>query len=239
MNVHSQHTFTAQVAAIHSRGRRGIVATAFTNNAAALEFWKGYTEAARDLTNGVGALAAAKDELTSGDPQTGLQTAGACLPESTKGLTLIHVRQLLAAQGVEVTTDAVPHADLSAGEVLEHNVIARVDGDDEHPVARVHMRHCSDGHCFCSSNQGETSLDHPTPTTSPAKTFEALPLAVCPLSIEERARWINVLDPLLSYAGRPGDWGRTSKLGQLTMQLMQVRAALADASTLPKEGGAE
>lgn len=78
-----------------------------------------------------------------------------------------------------------------------------------------------------------------TPTTSPAKTFDELQLASCPLSIEERARWINVLDPLLKYAGRPGDWGRESKLGLLTMRLMQVRAELADASTLRKEGGAE
>ena len=78
-----------------------------------------------------------------------------------------------------------------------------------------------------------------TPTTSPAKTFDELQLASCSLSIEERARWINVLDPLLSYAGRPGDWGRESKLGLLTMRLMQVRAELADASTLPKKGGAE
>lgn len=79
----------------------------------------------------------------------------------------------------------------------------------------------------------------PAPHTGPAKTFNELPLASSSLSLEERARWINVLDPLLSYAGRPGDWGRDSKLGQLTMRLMQVRAELVDASTLRQEGGAE
>ena len=79
-----------------------------------------------------------------------------------------------------------------------------------------------------------TALTNPTPT----KTFDSLPLATCSPSLEERARWINVLDPLLKYAGSPGDWGRDSKLGLLTMRLMQVRAALADASTLPREGGA-
>jgi hypothetical protein len=76
------------------------------------------------------------------------------------------------------------------------------------------------------------------PPPPPAKSFDELPLASCAPSLEERARWINVLDPLLRYAGSPGDWGRESKLGQLTMRLMQVRAELADASTLPKEGGA-
>lgn len=163
MKVCIQHINGAHVVALLRRGRCGIAGTAFTNNAAALEFWKGYTEAARDLIAGVGALAAANDELNSSDAQTGLQAAGACLPERTKGLTLAHVRQILSAQGIEVATDAVPHVDLSAGEVLEHNVVPRVDGDDEHPVARVHMRHCSDGHGLSSTNQGAASLEHSEP----------------------------------------------------------------------------
>ena len=158
-----------QAQALLRRGRSGIAGTAFTNNAAALEFWKGYTEAARDLIHGIGALAEAKDELASGDPQTSLQAAGACLPERTKGLTLAQVRQLLTAQGFEVTMDAITHTDLRAGEVLEHNVVPRVDGDDEHPVARVHMRHCSDGHGLSSPNQSEASLDHSEPRTPVAQ----------------------------------------------------------------------
>ena len=88
LSAHVGHAHSAQVAAILSRGRRGIAGTAFTNNAAALEFWKGYTEAARDLINGIGALAAAKDELTSSGAQTLLQTAGACLPERTKAMLI-------------------------------------------------------------------------------------------------------------------------------------------------------
>ncbi|MBD9407158.1 hypothetical protein IB236_17570 [Acidovorax sp. ACV02] len=239
MSARPQHIHGAHAAAVLRRGQLGIAATAYTNNAATFEFWKGYTEAARDLINGVGALAAAKDELTGSDAQTDLQAAGACLPERTKGLTLAQVREFLAAQGIEVAPDAISHTDIGAGEIFENNVVPRVDCDDEHPVARVHMRHSSDSHGLSSTNQGEASLDQPQPTSSPAKTFEALPLAASPLSINERARWINLLDPLLSYAGRPGDWGRSSKLGRLTMQLMQVRADMADASTLPKEGGAE
>lgn len=83
-----------------------------------------------------------------------------------------------------------------------------------------------------------TAQGTPCAAANPAAGFADLPLATCPLSLEERARWINVLDPLLRYAGRPGDWGRESKLGLLTMRLMQVRAELADASTLPREGDA-
>lgn len=59
-----------------------------------------------------------------------------------------------------------------------------------------------------------------------AKTYDEMPLSESPLSIEERARWIAVLDPLLKYAGSPGDWGYQSKLGVLTQKLLQARAEI-------------
>lgn len=59
-----------------------------------------------------------------------------------------------------------------------------------------------------------------------AKTYDEMPLSEIPLSIEERARWIAVLDPLLKYAGSPGDWGYQSKLGVLTQKLLQARAEI-------------
>ena len=59
------------------------------------------------------------------------------------------------------------------------------------------------------------------------KPFAQLPLAASPLSIEERAKWINVLDPLLKYAGSPGDWGYGSQLGLLTQRLLHVRQEIA------------
>ena len=79
------------------------------------------------------------------------------------------------------------------------------------------------------------AADSPAPMTTP-KTFDGLALASCPLSIEERAKWINVLDPLLKYAVRPGDWGRESKLGLLTQRLLQVRQELTQGTV--DEGGA-
>ena len=61
----------------------------------------------------------------------------------------------------------------------------------------------------------------------PAKAFKDLPLSESALSSEERAKWINVLDPLLKYAGAPGDWGYGSKLGQLIQVLTRARAEIA------------
>lgn len=65
-----------------------------------------------------------------------------------------------------------------------------------------------------------------------APSFESLPLAECPLSPDERARWIEALNALLKYAGAPGDWGYSSQLGILTKHLHRVRSELA------QEGGA-
>lgn len=64
---------------------------------------------------------------------------------------------------------------------------------------------------------------------STPKTFDDLPLTQTPLSLEEAAKWINVIDPLLKYAGSPGDWGYKSKLGILTQRLYEVRAQIVAA----------
>lgn len=51
-------------------------------------------------------------------------------------------------------------------------------------------------------------------------------LAACGLSENEYARWTQLLDPLIKYAGRPGDWGRETMLGMLTMRMLQVRETI-------------
>ncbi len=73
----------------------------------------------------------------------------------------------------------------------------------------------------------DVCTDPAAPAPKPAPTFEQLPLASCSLSPREAGRWLNVINPLLKYAGSPGDWGRESKLGVLTMRLMQARAELS------------
>lgn len=80
------------------------------------------------------------------------------------------------------------------------------------------------------------ALDFQPSQAPAAPRFDDLSLATSALSMEERAKWINVLDPLLKYAGSPGDWGRESKLGLLTVRLMQVRQELVRGDC--KEGGA-
>lgn len=51
-------------------------------------------------------------------------------------------------------------------------------------------------------------------------------LAACGLSADEYVRWTQLLDPLIKYAGQPGDWGRETTLGMLTMRLLQARETL-------------
>lgn len=68
-----------------------------------------------------------------------------------------------------------------------------------------------------------------------SKSFDELPLAESTLSLEERARWLSVLDPILKYAGSPGDWGYGSKLGVLTLKLHQVRHEIVSDPQIDKE----
>lgn len=59
-----------------------------------------------------------------------------------------------------------------------------------------------------------------------APAFKDCPLATCTLSLEERAKWLGVIDPMLRYGGSPGDWGYDSKLGRLLLVLREVRAEI-------------
>ena len=68
--------------------------------------------------------------------------------------------------------------------------------------------------------------------------FKDCPLATCTLSIEERAKWLNVIDPMLSYGGSPGDWGYDSKLGRLLLVLREVRSEIVQQAELPTGSGA-
>ncbi len=54
-------------------------------------------------------------------------------------------------------------------------------------------------------------------------TFSERSLSSTALSIEEKAKWLAVIDPLLKYAGSPGDWGYESKLGALINALHEIR----------------
>ena len=62
--------------------------------------------------------------------------------------------------------------------------------------------------------------------TPPPQTFAGLPLAESALSHDECMRWLAVINPMLKYAGSPGDWGYESWLGRLTQHLYQLRAEL-------------
>lgn len=145
--------------ALLRRGRRGIAAAAITGNVSALDFWKGFCEALNDLTKGVGARAAEIDAASGEcDQQTGLEAAVASLPECTKRLTLADVQQLLAAHGVKLTPDRVPNVDIGSGLVLEHRVLAGLQPNDEHPIARVDARDYSNGHLSSPSTCNSASL---------------------------------------------------------------------------------
>ena len=141
----------AQASALLRRARIGIAYAAERRHAHGFQFWQGYASAAADLLDGKSARMAARDAELADQPQTRHEAAGAALSESAKDLTMAQVRQILAAQRAEVATDAVAHADVCAGEILKHDMVAGIDGDDEHAPARVRMGDGSGAHGCCSA----------------------------------------------------------------------------------------
>lgn len=54
-------------------------------------------------------------------------------------------------------------------------------------------------------------------------SYSEMPLVAHPLSDVEKARLLACLEPLLHYLGAPGDWGYETKLGRMTISLIELR----------------
>lgn len=146
----SAPTMQEQAAALLRRARVGIAFAAACDNEHGFQFWQGYAEAAADMLSGKTVAMAQRDAELADQPQTRHEAAGAALPESTKNLTMAQVRQILATQCAKVAPDSVANVDVCAGEVLEHSVVAGVNGN-EHAPARVHVGDGSGAHGCCSA----------------------------------------------------------------------------------------
>lgn len=63
------------------------------------------------------------------------------------------------------------------------------------------------------------------------------PLSTHPLTAREETEILGRMYALAEFMGSPGDWGYGTTLGDLTMQLHQVRAALMASRQNSAEGG--
>ena len=61
------------------------------------------------------------------------------------------------------------------------------------------------------------------------------PLCSSPLSSTEALQLESNLMPLLRYLGSPGDWGYETKLGRLTILLLELRVEIRQAARLAAE----
>lgn len=57
--------------------------------------------------------------------------------------------------------------------------------------------------------------------------FSSAPLARQPLTTAEKVRLQALLDPLVGFLGRPGDWGYGTKLGDLAIRLRVLQDEVA------------
>lgn len=152
-------------------------------------FWRGYAKGLEDLLYGIGALAAAKDaaKLPESHPQAVLQAAGACLTKRAESIAITQVDQVLAPEGVEVAANPVGHAHIGAGEVLKHRVVAGINGDDKHSIARIDMRDGSNSHGCYPPSESAASLEH---TDLPVLLAEGSIVLPAPQPLE-RGHWFE------------------------------------------------
>lgn len=81
-------------------------------------------------------------------------------------------------------------------------------------------------YCLMVAYRSESDARTALSLLAPAPAAPQLPLAESALSHDECMRWLAVINPVLKYAGSPGDWGYESRLGRLTQHLYQLRAEL-------------
>lgn len=132
------------VDALMARARTGLLVAADLENPAAFNFWQGYIDALRLISDGAAGLThlVLRDAASGGyQPPTYLAAAFTALPEDVKALTLVDVQQLLRAQGIKPTCDLVSDGNIDGVEKLEHGKGAIVDLHQEHAGAGVDHDH--------------------------------------------------------------------------------------------------
>lgn len=130
--------------ALMARARTGLLVAADLDETDAFNFWQGYIDALRSMTDKAASLThlVARDQASGGyQPPTYLVAAFTALPEDVKALTLGDVQQLLRAQGIEPTCDLVSNANVDGVEELEHSKSAIVDLHQEQAGAAVEHGH--------------------------------------------------------------------------------------------------
>lgn len=130
--------------ALMARARTGLLVAADLENPAAFNFWQGYIDALRSISDRSATLThlVRRDQASGGyQPPAYLAAALTALPEDVKALCLADVQQLIRAQGIQPTCDLVSDGNLDGVEQLEHSKGAIADLHQEHASAAVDHDH--------------------------------------------------------------------------------------------------
>lgn len=131
---------TDAITALRNRAKTGLLFAATVNCHITFDRWYGYLAALRDLESGVGPKLAAKDaccESGTYEPPGIFKAAWPALPEDIEALTLANVRELLAAQGMEIAGDDIADSQINAVQQLKDGEVSATELNDEHASALI------------------------------------------------------------------------------------------------------
>lgn len=99
-------------------------------------YWRGFAGCAAALLNGTASIMANHD-LSANEPKRRIEAALARFPADLERLTLVEMKSLLWAQGVEFASDLITDRDVDAVKQFVNGMRPIVKPDDEHAIARV------------------------------------------------------------------------------------------------------
>lgn len=128
------------ITALRNRAKTALLSAATINRHFIFERSMGYLKALSDLESGVGQKLAAKDassESGTYEPLSMFKAAWPALPEDIEALTLANVRELLAAQGMEIAGDDIADSQINAVQQLKDGEVSATELNDEHASALI------------------------------------------------------------------------------------------------------
>lgn len=151
-------TADAEVLALRNRAHTGLACAAFVAGWKREEqhvFWQGYAKALRDLTRGMGAKLAQRDQASGAyQAPTVLQAAIAVLGDDIEHLTRAEILERVAAAGVKRPFHDVPGLDATTGHFVDGAVASL---DPNHEEVTNHVKNDSPAHGTSVGQQGGAS----------------------------------------------------------------------------------
>lgn len=146
-----QPDFQAGVTALLNRSKSLLLTQAWLNKPLGVAFAQGSINAYKAMQGSCGAFCARRDAASEGGYSVCaiFQAAWPALPIDIEYLSMADVQDFLASHGVKLAADTVANTNIDGVDQLQDHIVAAVDVDDKHDVARADV--CDGAGCHGGS----------------------------------------------------------------------------------------